>query len=101
MLGVFLNDSARIEMSNRSCKTQYLLFILNAKYFSLFLGKTSLNYMHGLRAPNEGLNQTNLKCLGRTWQTKKAAQIWIIRIIRQHSQHTLVIVPLSFVYINI
>ena len=75
MLGVFLNDSARIEMSNRSCKTRYLLYILNAKYFSLFLGKTSLNYMHGLRAPNEGLNQTNLKFLGRTWQTKAAPTI--------------------------
>ena len=42
MLGVFLNDSARIEMSNKSCKTRYLLFILNAKYFSLFLGKTQI-----------------------------------------------------------
>ena len=30
---------------------------------------TAHQHYHGLRTPNEGINQRNLKCLGRMWQT--------------------------------
>ena len=35
----------------------------------LFKNMDILHLLHGLRTPNEGINQTNLKYLGRMWQT--------------------------------
>ena len=35
------------------------------------LGYMQHQVIHALRTPNEGMNQRNLKCLGRMWQTNR------------------------------
>ena len=47
---------------------------------NLIQRKVHYGAAHGLRTPNEGINQLNLKCFGRMWQSKilrSQLKIWI------------------------